>query len=67
MIGCQNQGREFVKMGSGGSSGDEHCVGFFSEMKKMKVGEGEWKEKVCIGYRHELEFQRTFLGFFLKR
>jgi len=47
-------------MGSSGGTGDEHGVSFFSEVKKMKVGEGEWKERVCIGYRLEVEFQREF-------
>lgn len=45
---------------SGGSTGDEHGVGVFSEVKRMKVGEGEWKEKVCVGYRLDIEFQREF-------
>jgi hypothetical protein len=60
MIGFQNQVRE--GMGSSSeSTGDEHGVWGFSEGKRMKVGEGEWKEKVCVGYRYDIEFQREFL------
>ena len=59
MIGFQNQVREGMGS-SGGSTGDEHGVGVFSEVKRMKVGEGEWKEKVCVGYRLDIEFQREF-------